>query len=101
MNTLDQLQKLSNCEDFFEFFDIPYDEKVLRSKRLFILKKFSETIEQAKELKDDTEVYNRLRWSLLKIYGDFVGGYNPSAIDVWGESSCASCSDTDACKTEG
>lgn len=99
MNAIYELKTLSKCEDFFDFFGIPYEESILRSKRLFILKKFSETIEQASALSSEEEIYNRLKWSLLKIYGDFKGGYNPSAADIWGESSCASCHDTSACAT--
>jgi nitrogenase-stabilizing/protective protein len=97
MKVLERMAKLSTCEDFLEFFEIPYDKKLLNSKRLFILKKFSQTLEKAAELDDEDEKYNRLRWSLLTIYGEFAKGYNPSAADIWGESSCASCSDSTAC----
>ena len=44
MKRLDEFYKLTDAEDYFEFFNLEYDEKVLRVKRFHILKKFGELI---------------------------------------------------------
>lgn len=36
----EDMQDLVSAEDFFEYFDIPYDERVVRVNRLHILQRF-------------------------------------------------------------
>ncbi|PRX26169.1 electron transfer flavoprotein [Paraburkholderia sp. BL18I3N2] len=47
---IEQLRHLSSAEDFLRFFDIAFDEKVVNVRRLHILKRFFQYIEQQKGL---------------------------------------------------
>jgi nitrogenase-stabilizing/protective protein len=40
-----KFQKLKEAEEYFVFFQIPYDQKVINVNRLHILKKFSQYIQ--------------------------------------------------------
>ena len=44
--TLSQFNQLSNANEYFEFFQLPYDPQIVNVNRLHILKKFSEYIQQ-------------------------------------------------------
>lgn len=44
--TLSQFNQLSNADEYFEFFQLPYDPQIVNVNRLHILKKFSEYIQQ-------------------------------------------------------
>ncbi len=48
MGTLTEFQKISDTEDFFEFFDLQYDERLINAKRFHIMKKFGELVEKSK-----------------------------------------------------
>jgi nitrogenase-stabilizing/protective protein len=41
-----KFQKLKEAEEYFVFFQIPYDQKVINVNRLHILKKFSQYIQE-------------------------------------------------------
>ncbi len=41
-----KFQKLKEAEEYFDFFQIPYDQKVINVNRLHILKKFSQYIQE-------------------------------------------------------
>lgn len=47
--TLDEFKKIINAEDYFQFFDLPYDRHFVNVNRLHILKKFSLFIEEIHE----------------------------------------------------
>ncbi|MDH6058863.1 nitrogenase-stabilizing/protective protein NifW [Chrysosporum bergii ANA360D] len=40
--TVNDLQKLVDAEEFFQFFNLPYDQQIVNVNRLHILKKFSQ-----------------------------------------------------------
>ena len=42
MQTLAQFNQLKDAEEYFQFFNMPYDPKVVNVNRLHILRKFSE-----------------------------------------------------------
>ncbi|MEM9923389.1 MAG: nitrogenase-stabilizing/protective protein NifW [Cyanobacteria bacterium P01_D01_bin.50] len=44
--SLSEFNKLVNAEDYFDFFQIEYDQKVVSINRLHILQKFSEYINE-------------------------------------------------------
>lgn len=44
--TLDEFSQLTDAEQFFWFFDLPYDPAIVNVNRLHILKKFSQLIQQ-------------------------------------------------------
>ncbi|MEM5426699.1 MULTISPECIES: nitrogenase stabilizing/protective protein NifW [Paraburkholderia] len=71
---IDKLHRLSSAEDFFRFFAISYDDKVVDVSRLHILRRFFQYIRQSEDLSADHDatlflVYRNL---LLKAYNDFV-----------------------------
>ncbi|CAN1211273.1 Nitrogenase-stabilizing/protective protein NifW 2 [Tumidithrix helvetica PCC 7403] len=44
--TLSQFQKLTDAEQYFDFFELPYDPQVVNINRLHILKKFSQSLQE-------------------------------------------------------
>ena len=46
VGTLSQFQKLTDAEQYFEFFDLAYDPQVVNINRLHILKKFSQSLQE-------------------------------------------------------
>ena len=44
--SLEEFKQLVNTEDYFKFFDLEYDQKVVHVNRLHILQKFSEYIKE-------------------------------------------------------
>ena len=83
MHTLtERLKALSSAEDFFGFFGVPFDERVVQVNRLHILKRFTQYLRQAEGLPehsgeglagaDDVELFRRYRELLAQAYQDFV-----------------------------
>jgi len=75
MDTLtDRLKALSSAEDFFAFFAVPFDERVVQVNRLHILKRFYQYLHKATDLAglDEVETYRRYRGLLTQAYQDFV-----------------------------
>lgn len=97
--SLDEFYELTDAEDYFDFFDLEYDPSLVNVKRFHILKEYGTLIKTGFDnLKDDEDrLMDFLKFSLLKVYGDFKNGYAPSAADVWNMfeegklSGCASC----------
>ena len=56
--------QLSDAEEYFEFFQLPYDQKVINVNRLHILKKFSEFIQQIDE--NNSELSNSEKLSIYR-----------------------------------
>jgi nitrogenase-stabilizing/protective protein len=44
--TLSQFNQLADAEEYFEFFELPYDAQIVNVNRLHILKKFSQYIQE-------------------------------------------------------
>ena len=97
--SLDDFYDLTDAEDYFEFFDLEYDKSLVNVKRFHILKEYGTMIRTGFEkLKgQEDKLLDFLKFSLLKVYGEFQNGYAPSAADVWGMfeggklSGCMSC----------
>jgi nitrogenase-stabilizing/protective protein len=97
--SLDEFYELTDAEDYFDFFDLEYDQKLVNIKRFHMLKEYGTLIRTGFEnLKDQEEkLLDFLKFSLLKVYGDYQNGHAPSAADVWkmfedGKlSGCLSC----------
>ncbi|WP_024953576.1 nitrogenase-stabilizing/protective protein NifW [Sulfurospirillum arcachonense] len=88
MNSKEQLNdfyKLSDAEDYFDFFKLEYDEKLVNVKRFHILREYGNLIKTGLEnLKDqEDKLLDFLKFSLLQVYGNFKNGYAPSAAEVW------------------
>lgn len=97
--SLDEFYELTDAEDYFNFFDLEYDPKLVNVKRFHILKEYGTLIRTGFDnLKgEEPKLLDFLKFSLLKVYGDFKNGYAPSAADVWDMfkdgklSGCMSC----------
>jgi Nitrogen fixation protein NifW. len=97
MSRLAEFEELRDTEDFFDFFEIEYDARLVYVKRFHIMKKYGEMLEKAKSATFDSEEkeLEYYRFALLSVYKSFENGYAPSAAEVWAmfdkPSGCASC----------
>ena len=103
MGTLGEFQKITDTEDFFDFFDLEFDERLVNAKRFHIMKKFGEMVEKAKghDMGSDEKLLEYYKFALISVYKNFENGYNPSAADVWEmfykPSACGTCSTSSSC----
>jgi nitrogenase-stabilizing/protective protein len=70
-----KFQKLTQAEEYFDFFGLPYDQKVVSVNRLHILKKFSQSIQEIDDNYTDLSVEERLNKyceALQKAYQVFL-----------------------------
>ena len=96
---IDSFYELKDAEDFFEFFGIDYDTQLVNVKRFHIMKEYGSLIKTGMQnlTEDETQLLDFLKFSLLRVYGDYKNGHAPSAADVWemfkdGKlSGCLSC----------
>jgi nitrogenase-stabilizing/protective protein len=68
-------QKIVDAEDYFKFFQLPYDQQVVNVNRLHILQKFSQyiqKIEQQNPELNQEEKLNQYRVALEKAYQVFL-----------------------------
>lgn len=66
-------ESLSSIEDFLDFFDIPYDERVINVNRLHIMKKFAILAQEITESTSDAiERLDAYREALVKAYEIFL-----------------------------
>lgn len=70
----DLLAELSSAEEFLDFFDIDYDEKVVQVNRLHILQRFHDYLDQGMaSIPPGGEArFHAYRILLLRAYQDFV-----------------------------
>ncbi|ALF53415.1 nitrogenase stabilizing/protective protein [Nostoc piscinale CENA21] len=73
--TIDEFKKLNDAEEYFQFFELPYDQKIVNVNRLHILKKFSQYIQEIDEQSADLtaeEKLNQYCLALQKAYEVFL-----------------------------
>lgn len=73
--TINDFKKLVDAEEFFKFFDLPYDLEVVNVNRLHILKKFSQYMAEVDETSPDLSAEERLHQyslALQKAYDVFL-----------------------------
>ena len=103
MSRLKEFNSLRDTEDFFDFFDLEYDERLVYVKRFHIMKKYGEMIEKAKEyeIKEEQRLLDFYKFALISVYKNFENGYSPSAADIWmmfdNPSACSGCSTATSC----
>lgn len=103
MGTLAEFKKITDTEDFFDFFGLEFDERLINSKRFHIMKKFGEMVERARghDLGSDEKLLEYYKFALITVYKNFENGYSPSAADVWEmfdkPSACGTCSTSSSC----
>ncbi len=91
--------ELTDAEDYFDFFDLNYDKSLVNVKRFHILKEYGTLIKTGLQnlANEDERLLDFLKYSLLRVYGQFANGYAPSAAEVWNMfkdgklSGCLSC----------
>jgi len=102
---LNDFYKITDADEYFDFFGIEYDQRLIDAKRFHLMKKFGELIEKSKELQgvDSEQLLGMYRFALLKVYKDFENGYNPSAAEIWGSldkpSACFTCATQVGCSS--
>jgi nitrogenase-stabilizing/protective protein len=71
---IERLKALSSAEDFFAFFGVPFDERVVQVNRLHILKRFYQYLQQGNVPAGENEVdqFRRYRTLLGQAYQDFI-----------------------------
>lgn len=103
MGTLSEFQQITDTEDYFDFFDLAYDERLVQVKRFHMMKKFGEMVEKAKghDMGSDEKLLEYYKFALISVYKNFENGYSPSAADVWEmfdkPSACGTCSTSSSC----
>ncbi|MGL4622648.1 nitrogenase-stabilizing/protective protein NifW [Chroococcidiopsis sp.] len=75
MSRIAQFQQIVDAEQYFEFFDLPYDAQFVNVNRLHILQKFSNYIKEidrtSPEL-DDEQRLSQYRHALQQAYDVFL-----------------------------
>ena len=105
-NKIVEFEKITCAEGYFEFFDIEYDEEILRTSRYLIMRLFGNLIKESTAM-DNNKRLSFYRFAFLRAYGDFVNGSNPSATEIWNlyengagcSCSTSTCSTTKGCST--
>ena len=102
MGTVEEFYKLRDTEDFFNFFGIEFDQKLINIKRFHMMKEYGSLIKKGLDsISEENKLLEFLKFSLLRVYGDYKTGHSPSAAEVWnmyetgkleGCSSCGSSS---------
>jgi nitrogenase-stabilizing/protective protein len=73
--TLDNFNKITDAEEYFEFFQLAYDRNFVNVNRLHILKKFSQFIDEINASSADLseeEKLNKYRDALIQAYEVFL-----------------------------
>ena len=71
--TLEQFNRLRDAEEYFEFFNLPYDPKIVSVNRLHILRKFSTLMEEVEaQTTSESETLESLRNALSEAYSTFL-----------------------------
>lgn len=101
MKSISEFYKLTNTEEYFNFFDIEYEQKLINVKRFHMMKEYGTLIKKGIDLiTEDSKLLEFLKFSLLRVYGDYKNGHAPSAADVWNMyetgklDGCSSCGTT-------
>lgn len=102
MGTLAEFKTITDTEEFFDFFDLEYDERLVYVKRFHIMKKYGEMVRKAEESGlDDDRLLEYYKFALITVYKNFENGYAPSAADVFSmfdnPSGCGTCSTASSC----
>ena len=70
---IDQIKQLSAAEDFFDFFQVPYDRHVVDVCRLHIMKRMGQYLAaESFEGKNDDAVFLAVREVVARAYADFA-----------------------------
>jgi nitrogenase-stabilizing/protective protein len=70
MSRLAEFKSLTDTEEYFEFFDLEYDERLVYVKRFHILKKYGEMIEKAEgnDFGSEAKLLDYYKFALITVY---------------------------------
>lgn len=98
MSTVEDFYELTDAEDYFKFFGIKFDQSLVNVKRFHMMKEYGTLIRKGlQNISNEDKVLEFLKFSLLRVYGDYATGHSPSAADVWNMyetgklAGCSSC----------
>lgn len=99
MKRLDDFYELDEIEEYLNFFEIEYEQSLIDVKRFHILKEYGDLVKKGlNSFKyDENQLFDYLKFSLLKVYANYKNGHNPSAAEVWNMfkdgkgTGCLSC----------
>ena len=103
MTSLEEFQALTDTEDYFDFFNLDYDDRLVFIKRFHIMKKYGELIQKAEghDFGSDEKLLDYYKFALISVYKNFENGYSPSAAEIWNTfdkpSACSTCSTSTTC----
>ena len=108
MQSVEDFYKLRDTEDFFNFFGLEFDQKLINIKRFHMMKEYGTLIKKGIDsIADENKLLEFLKFSLLRVYGDYKTGHSPSAADVWNMyetgklDGCSSCGTSNTGTTQG
>ena len=108
MQTVNDFYKLRDTEDFFDFFGLEFDQKLINIKRFHMMKEYGTLIKKGLDsIADENKLLEFLKFSLLRVYGDYKTGHSTRAADVWNMyetgklDGCSSCDTTTSGSTQG
>jgi nitrogenase-stabilizing/protective protein len=86
LKTLKEFYALTRTEDYFNFFEVPFDARLLDVKRFHIMKEYGVLIKRGFDVfkEDEGKLLDFLKFALIKVYMDYKNGHSPSAAEVWG-----------------
>lgn len=70
--TLAQFDRLSDAEEYFEFFGLSYDPQVVNVNRLHILRKFSQLVEAEDKNQTEAQLLAAYKEALQTAYNVFL-----------------------------
>lgn len=101
MKTVDDFYKCRDTEDYFKFFGIEFDQHLINVKRFHMMKEYGNLIKKGLGvITEENKLLEFLKFSLLRVYGDYKNGHAPSAAEVWNMyetgklEGCSSCGST-------
>ncbi|MEO0536299.1 MAG: nitrogenase-stabilizing/protective protein NifW [Cyanobacteria bacterium P01_A01_bin.123] len=72
MTTLVQFNQLKDAEEYFEFFNLPYDPQIVNVNRLHILRKFSQLVQAEDKTQSEAQLLSTYRQALQTAYDLFL-----------------------------
>ncbi len=70
--SLAQFNQLKDAEEYFEFFNLPYDPQTVNVNRLHILRKFSQLVEAEDKDQSEEQLLSAYRQALQSAYDVFL-----------------------------
>ena len=84
MARVEDFYKLRDTEDYFNFFNIEFDQSLINVKRFHMMKEYGTLIKKGLgSISEENKLLDFLKFSLLSVYGDYKIGHAQRTTDVW------------------